>query len=168
MKNGLKIGCGIVAGVLLVAAAFYGPTAWSLYSAGVFNSAMNKPEKEQYSAGREENLRALYVALMAYHDSEGAYPPAESWMDAIANRLQTNNLKKGEGEKKFTRPGLTDGQYGYAMNTVFSGKYKGEIGAETDVLLFESQQQKRNASGDPKEDKTGLTILVNGSIGSPK
>lgn len=156
----------IVAGfgiVLLGLLAFYGPTVAAFARQGFFDRL---PDKAEYAATRESNLRAIHTALSLYHDSEERYPEANGWMDAIEGRLKTNDLKEGESEKKLRRPGVQEG-FGYALNSEAAGKYKGDLGGdpETTVLAFESENLSRNASGAPDPQKPGfLGITVSGEL----
>jgi len=162
-------GCLVVLGVLalafICAAIFYGPTLWDLYK--TYGDALFKPEKQKYSATSESNLQALFQGLRLHHDSEGQFPNADRWMDDIENRLKSNNLAKGEAEKKLIRPDLLGqaGKFGYAMNDAVSGKYSGDVSkpGET-ILIYESKQNGRNAHGDPTNDRDGLAITVDGTI----
>lgn len=156
----------IVAGfgiVLLGLLAFYGPTVAAFARQGFFDRL---PEKAEYAATRESNLRAIHTALSLYHDSEEKYPEANGWMDAIEGRLKTNDLKEGEADKKLRRPGSQDG-FGYALNTQAAGKYKEDLEGDpkTTVLAFETEDPSRNASGVPDSKKPGfLGITVSGDL----
>ena len=125
-----------------------GPEAVTAYRTGFFSG----DKKVSYSGNRADNLRRLYTAMMLYHESEGQFPVSSGWMDAIENRLQTNDLKSGEGSKKLKNPAFGDGPgvYGYAMNDEASAKYKDDLPEkDASVLLFESSDTKRNAHGKP-------------------
>jgi hypothetical protein len=121
-----------------------------------------------YKGTSIDNLKAMHTALNLYHDSEGQYPEASGWMDAIKARIKTADLKKGEEEKKLIRPALLgkEGQYGYAMNDAASGKYKDDIKDPKTPLIFESTETGKNAHGDPKTAKRphGVAIAVDGTI----
>ena len=128
--------------------------------AAVRNGFFADQKKVAYTGDRIDNLRRLQTAMMLYHESEGQFPRAEGWMDAIENRLQTNELKPGEGIKKLHDPSLGDDPnvYGYAMNDLASAKYKDDLpGKDEFVLLFTSADTKRNARGAPKGE-LGITI----------
>lgn len=161
MKKATKWILGIVA--LLLAAATYmiGPEAIAAARNGFFE----KEVKKEYQGDTIDNLRRLHTALMLYHESEGQFPLASGWMDAIENRLQTNDLKKGEGEKKLHQPAYANSasQYGYAMNDKAQAKYKDDLPPDLE-LLFESRDTKRNAHGSPEELKNGLAITVEGKL----
>ena len=91
---------------------------------------------------------------MLYHESEGQFPQAAEWMDAIANRITTTDMKPGEGEKKLHDPAYSGAdQFGYALNAEASGKYKGDIKDKSAILIYESKTTIKNASGDPKKDE---------------
>lgn len=162
-KKGLKIGCGIGIAVLIFLAWYVGPILLALFRAGY----MSTEPKHAYSATSEQNLKAIYQAMMLYHESEGQFPEASGWMDAIDNRLKSNDLEKGEEKKKLIRPDLLgqNGKFGYAMNPAASAKYKDDIkdGAKT-PLIFESKETVRNANGDPEKSRDGLAISVDGTI----
>lgn len=163
-RKGRKIGCSIATAILLFLAWFAGPPLLALGRGGFLSCA---PPKHEYSATSEQNLKAIYQAMMLYHESEGQFPEASGWMDAIDNRLKTNDLEKGEEKKKLIRPDLLgqDGKFGYAMNPAASAKYKDDIkdGAKT-PLIFESKETTRNANGDPEKIRDGLAISVDGTI----
>ncbi len=162
-RRGCKIGCGIVGALFLGVILFFGKPACDLLK----HFDIIPPPKHEYSATSEENLKALYQAMSMYHDSEGQYPEANGWMDAISNRLKTNDLQKGEEMKKLVRPDLLeqDGKYGYAMNDAASAKYKDDIKDPAKTpLLFESKTTEKNAHGDPKESRIGMAITVDGTI----
>lgn len=90
---------------------------------------------------------------MLYHTSEERFPEATGWMDAIEPLLNTADLKQGEAVKKLHRPDLGAGDYGYALNSACGGKYKDDVeGKDRAILVFESKDPKRNASGDPSKD----------------
>jgi hypothetical protein len=163
-KPGCKVFIGLLAVVLIGLGAFYGPVIASFAKQGFFDRA---PEKRKYEASRIEHLKAIHTALLLYHDSEGQFPLANGWMDAIENRLATNDLKKGEAEKKLHRPDLTENQYGYAINQAIAGKYKDDVPAST-PLVFESKSTERNASGIPPKDADGSIIGIDGEIRIPK
>jgi len=136
--------------------AFYGPTVVAFARQGFFDRL---PDKVEYSADREGNLRALHTALLSYHESEDKFPDANGWMDAIAGRLQTNDLKKGEAEKKLIRPGVASG-FGYALNADVAGKHRLDLGEAPDgmVLVYESEDLARNASGTPPDKAVGIDL----------
>ena len=118
------------------------------YKKGFFD----KQVRHAYSGDTKDNLQRIYNALMLYERSEGVFPSSNRWMDAISNRLQTADLKAGEGAKKLIDPTLdgTPGQYGYAMNDAASGKYHADVpGGKDAILVFQSSETARNAHGDP-------------------
>ena len=165
-KKGCKVGCGFLAALFLGAVIFYGPALYDFFK--VFGSdILSDPEKHAYSATSEENLKAIYQAMDIYHESEGQYPDAANWMDAIQTRIKTNDLKRGEEQKKLVRPGFLgqEGKYGYAMNPAASGKYKDDIADHANTpLIFESKVTTKNAHGNPEEIREGLAITVDGTI----
>lgn len=163
-RKGRKIGCSIAGAILLLLVWFAGPPLLDLGRGGFLSCA---PPKHEYSATSEQNLKAIYQAMMLYHESEGQFPEANGWMDAIDNRISSNDLKKGEEKKKLIRPDLIgqEGNYGYAMNPVASAKYKDDVkDPSTTPLIFESKETVRNANGDPEKSRDGLAISVDGTI----
>ena len=123
---------------------------------------------ESFKGDVDDRLKAMYTAAELYHKSEDSYPKAEKWMDDLQVRLQTQNLKPGEAEKKMKRPEFekTADQFGFAMNKEVAGKYKGDIKDPKTIMIFESKDTKKNAIGDPKADgiKGGSAITVGGEI----
>ncbi|MCE9560407.1 MAG: hypothetical protein K8R88_15845 [Armatimonadetes bacterium] len=150
---------GIAAGTLVYGAIRFGPDLMTAMRLGVFE----KTEKHAYTGDSMANLKAQYTALMLYQDSEGQFPIASGWMDAISRSLNTQDLKEGEAEKKLHRPGLGAGEFGYAMNSIASGKYKGDVQAGT-LLVFESSEVGRNANGDVSKLKSGPGISLEGTV----
>ncbi|RYG47707.1 hypothetical protein EON79_06595 [bacterium] len=148
----------IFGGLILVALAFWvGPVVRDLVKAGF----LERPEKRVYVADHEGNLKAIYTALSLYHDSEGQYPAANGWMDAIQPRLKTNDLTKEDAERKLVRPGVPAGGFGYAISPEAAGKYKDDVKGET-ILVAESENPARNASEKPA--KGALAVTVAGKI----
>ncbi len=170
MKPGAKkwLKRGIPA-VLLVAVAvalwIYGPFAWALYKKGFFD---RPSAAHDYEGTSSDNLRYIRTALLGYEDSEGQFPVAGGWMDAIQNRLHTDDLKKGEASKKLIYPGYLgeEGKYGYAFNDALAGKYHGDIKDPQTPMVFESTTTERNAHGDPAKLRRpgGLAITMSGEI----
>ncbi len=168
-----RAGC-IIGGVLLAVVAWVGfilgPEAVNAYQAGFFE----QQKKQSYEGDSLDNLRRLHVAMMLYHESEGQFPMTAGWMDAIENRLQTNDLKPGEGVKKLHNPNLAPAPdvYGYAMNVAAGGQYREDIaGGDATVLLFESKPTARNAAGDPANDASdppspggNLAVTIGGAL----
>ena len=156
---------GIVGLGLVWAIWFYGPLLWGLYKTGIFDS---KPPPHAYAGDSKDNLRMIRTALLGYEESEGFFPEGPGWMDAIQNRLKTDDLKKGEGAKKLIRPDLLgqDGKFGYAYNDQIGGKYHDDIKDPKTPMVFESDGTERNAHGDPAKAarKGGLVITVDGTI----
>jgi hypothetical protein len=166
-KKKVKIGCLVAALVVFGGGYwFYGPilrhflpTAWdSLFPAS----------KQTYHGDSTANLQAMRTALLGYEESEGQFPAAAGWMDAIGNRLNTDNLKKGEGLKKLVTPEFVgqEGKYGYAFNDALSGKYHGDIKDQKTPMIFESSSTEKNAHGDPSKLRKpgGVAITVDGQI----
>ena len=123
---------------------------------------------EAYQGDVKDRLKAMHTAADLYNKSEDMYPKADKWMDDLLIRLQTQNLKPGEAEKKLKRPDLDakPDQYGFAINAAVAGKYKGDIKDPKTVLIFESKDTKKNQAGDPKADGKpgGEGITISGEI----
>jgi len=155
----------LILAVFLFVAGFYGPFVYALYKRGFFNG---EPAAHDYSGTSSDNLRYLRTALLGYEDSEGQFPIAGGWMDAIRNRLNTDDLKKGEASKKLVYPSFEGqaGKYGYAFNDALSGKYHGDIKDPKTPMVFESTDTEKNAHGDPAKLRRpgGLAITMNGEI----
>jgi hypothetical protein len=100
-----------------------------------------------------ENLKALHTALMLYQESEGQFPDASGWMEAIKMRTQTSDMKEEESIKKFINPLIRPAGaaiFGYAMNDACSKKYNRDIPEPAKTpLIFDSQDTAWNAHGDP-------------------
>jgi hypothetical protein len=126
----------------------------------------------KYNANNEANLKALRLALMAYHESEGEFPDASGWMDAIKSRVKVDNMSSAESDKKFVNPlyPAKTGVFGYALNDAASRKYKGDLKKNT-ILIFDSTDTAWNAHGDPVKLRPAkpfpggqVGITVEGSI----
>lgn len=169
---GKKLLIGLAALVALAVIGLFttsfGKGLRDLWGSGAIQAAVEKVPRRTYDAkSSDDNLRALSTAIKLYHESEGAYPNSEKWMDEIAPRLILNDLPKKEAEKKLVRPdlvGQTDA-FGYAMNDGASKKYKDDLPKGT-ILLFESASTSRNAHGDPKNDGKpgGRALTIEGDL----
>lgn len=149
-KKGCLIFGGIFVVILGVLAAVWGPVFLDLNRAGFFEQR----EKATYDGTSMENLKALHTAMMLYHDSEGQLPFANGWMDAISNRIRTDNMPEEEAKKKFINPAVADqpGAYGYAMNKALEASFTGDISEPSQTpLLFDSSDLSRNANGTPEQ-----------------
>lgn len=166
-KKRLKIGC-LAVFVLGLAFGwwFYGDLIRHFWPTIV--DSVRPAEKQTYEGDSTANLRAMHTALLGYEESEGQFPYASGWMTAIENRLGTDVLKKGEGEKKMIHPEFVGqpGKYGYAYNKSLEGKYRGDLKDPKTILIFESSTTDKNASGDPSQvrKKGGLAITLDGQI----
>lgn len=111
-------------------------------------------EQRTYEGDVEANLKAIHTALMLVHDSDGQFPDADGWMDAIANRLKTSDLSEEEAAKKLVNPDLAkgEGEYGFALNGAVAGKFVDDLAGVEEILVFESRTLERNAFGDPTKD----------------
>lgn len=123
---------------------------------------------EEFKGDVAARLTVMYTAADLYHQSEDAFPKAETWTDDLLARLQTQNLKPGEAEKKLKRPDLeaSADKYGFAINKAVAGKYKGDIKDPQTILIFESKDTKKNAAGDPKSDgkEGGQGVTITGKV----
>ena len=154
----------VVAGMLVALIYFIAlPFYHLLHGSGVLEPEVMR----KYQGSNEDNLKALYTAMMKYHESEGQLPDAGRWMDLLKPRVRTNDMAQSEAEKKFIFPAYIGrpGKYGYAMNPAASGKFKGDLPPKT-PLIFNSNDTKWNAQGDPKklEPKGGEAIAIDGTV----
>ncbi|HEY0867585.1 MAG TPA: hypothetical protein VGE01_09405 [Fimbriimonas sp.] len=171
-RKGCWIGLGVLV-LLIVGLVFTGPgqAFVDIWRTGAIQDALRKDEKE-YRATTERNLKALHTAMMLYHDSEGQFPAAEGWMNAILPRLRTGDLKEGEEAKKLIRPVFNeqaerfDDHYGYVMNQAASGKYKDDVDPKIPLIYESDENWIWNAQGDPDEDGTGSYVAVDGTLGT--
>ena len=165
-KKWLKRGIGFF---FLTALAFciwfYGPLAYGLWRSGVFD---HPSDTHKYQGTSTDNLKSIRTALLSYEESEGQFPVAGGWMDAILNRLNTDDLKGGEASKKLVYPEYVGqaGKYGYAYNDALSARYHGDIRDPKTPMVFESATTEKNAHGDPAKIRrpVGLAIGLNGDI----
>jgi hypothetical protein len=174
MWKARRVGVGCLGLVLVsgIVFAFTGPgqAFIDLWQNGAIQAIVTKPPQRKYSASSEEHLRALHTALMLYHESEGQFPEGSGWMEAIANRLEANDLKKDEAAKKLIRPDLagSPGSFGYALNQEASARYQDDVPSGTAaILVYESLSTRRNAAGDPTTDRDGMAITIEGKILQP-
>jgi hypothetical protein len=168
-KKKLKIGCLTVAVLAVLGFCwFYGPLLLALYNKGFLDSLVRHDDTTKYIGTSTDNLKFLRTALMGYQESEGQFPQASGWMEAIQNRLGTDKLKKGEGMKKLVAPEFLgqDGKYGYALNDAVAGKYDGDLKDRNTLMIFESTTTERNAHGDPAKLRKagGIAITLDGQI----
>jgi len=161
-KQTILLVLGLIVGFFLYR---IGQDVWSLQRAGFFEQI----EKQEYQASRLDNLKALHTALTLYHDSEGQYPSAAGWMDAIEPSLNTADLKDGESKKKMIRPDLAaqPGAYGYGISSAAAGKFKDDVPEKgSAILVFESKATTRNATGEAKTEglPKGKAVTIDGAI----
>lgn len=164
----------IVGAVVLVLGYIYVGPLIQLANGLVKKGVLEKAENRTYSGGTADNLRALYTAIMFVHESDGQFPDASKWMDAVKMRIQSGDMTAEESQKKLLDPALggKQGAYGFAMNDACSNKYKGDLKDPKTILLFESSDTKWNAHGDPtamapKPPRSGqqnLAITVGGDV----
>lgn len=154
-KRILKFTGLILLAGLIFGAWRYGPTLYDFYKAGFFEGVLSEKELRTYQGTSKDNLRALHLALSLYHDSEGQFPHAEGWMDAIKPYIRTGDMKEEEAMKKLVNPLIRpskDGVYGYAMNDAASAKYEEDVeNPDLTPLIFDSSETGRNAHGKPEE-----------------
>jgi len=151
-KRVLLFVVGVFAGVLGYLGIRFGPALIDFVNAG-WIGGVKEVEQREYHGSSLENLKAIHTALMLYHDSEGAFPPAATWMDVTKLRLKTRDLSEEESMKKLKNPLLSNPkEWGYAINDAAAGKYKDDI-AEPDKtpLVFDSSDTGWNAHGDPEK-----------------
>jgi hypothetical protein len=165
-KSKFKLGCLMVSVLALgFIAWFYGPLVLALWHIGIFDK---KSAAHAYDGTSIDNLKYMRTALLGYEESEGLFPEAGGWVDAIQNRLNTDDLKKGEAAKKLVYPEFVGqaGKFGYAFNGALSKKYHGDVKDGKTPLIFESTSTDRNAHGDPAKIRKpgGLAISVDGTI----
>jgi len=158
-QRNILLGLGIVTAGAVI---WVGWIVKPLIDRGFFETAT--PDK--YVASRGANLKAIRNALMLYHDSEGQFPAANGWLDAIRPRMQTNKMTAEEAETKIIRPDLTGkpGAFGYAINSAAAGKYKDDAGPASTVLVYESTEERANASGEPDLSDGRLGITIDGKL----
>lgn len=163
-RTGCWIAVVVVVGMLGYAGVRFGPDTLTAYRQGFLEGTRMR----EFSGGAIDNLRALHTALMLYHDSEGQFPAASGWMDAIEPRLRTADMKPEEAAKRLKDPRLSDpAAYGFALNTAVAGKFKDDVGDGKTVLVFATSKTGRNASGDPKADarrEAPLAISIDGTV----
>lgn len=164
-KIGIGLGAVLLVGAVVLFATPAGKAIRDIAGTGVVQQALKKHEDLTYvDKDSEANLQSFATALKTYQTSEGVYPDAGRWMDEILPRLILNNLPQKEAEKKFHRPDVAAGGYGYALNDVAAGHYVGDLPKGT-ILVFESATTERNAHGDPKRDGRphGRAITIEGT-----
>ena len=151
-----KVGAGLLIVVALGAGGLFltapGQAIRDIWGTGALQAAMSEPEMRAYHASTESNFKAIYTAMKIYEESEGAFPPADRWMDAIKGRMVVSDMTEEEAAKKLVSPSCVGkaGEFGYAMNEAASGKYSGDLDAKM-PLIFDSSDTKRNASGSPEK-----------------
>jgi len=140
---------------LIYAGWRFGPTAWDLWQAGLFENVLSPKELRKYQGSSMDNLKAMHLALSLYHESEGQFPYANGWMDAIQPYMQSGDMSKEEAMKKLVNPLIRPakkGVYGYAMNDAASAKYKDDVPKPSETLLvFDSSETGWNAHGKPEK-----------------
>lgn len=118
------------------------PAAWSYLTLKL------SPKREYDPKACLDNLNELSTALRLYLESEGAYPPAEEWMDRLSIYLRSADLDKADQQKKLRCPDLRSAPdaYGYAYNADLAGKAANEVlNKERTPVIYDSNQTARNA-----------------------
>ena len=169
MAKGKKILLGtVVALVAVVGIGAFTPQGKAIKSLFGVLTQKDVSGTEAYQGDVTDRLKAMQTAAELYHSSEDMYPKAHKWMDDLLIRLQTQNLRKGEAEKKLKRPDVEANadQYGFAINAAVAGKYKGDLKDPKTILFFESKETNKNAVGDPKSDGKpgGSGITISGEV----
>ncbi len=151
----------IVRGTLLALAAAVGyfgflwiPVLKDFWDRGILQDYLSPPKKREYHGTNVSNLKAMHTALMMYHDSEGRFPDASAWMDAIERQIRSYDMKDEEAAKKLVHPMFLPpkpGVHGYALNDACSGKYIDDIPDKAIPLVFDSKDTSKNAHGKPEE-----------------
>jgi hypothetical protein len=136
MKNKwVRIGCGLVLFVFFGLVIWVGPVVRDL----IKNGFLDRVDREEYTADRVGNLKALRTALMLYHESEGIFPEANGWVEAIKPRIASNGMSEAEALRKFDNPvTTTKGQIEYALNPAVAGKFEGDLSSKAIPLVSES------------------------------
>lgn len=154
-------GCvGVFIGIVIALLLFAGP--WIKLIRGAKELGVLDPQEMRiYQGTAEDNLHAIQVALMQYHDSEGAFPPAADWMDKISPYLKTADLTEEDSQKKLRNPLVTEANplgFGFAYNDEVAGKFvsNSDDGQKDPhsvdggtVLVFDSSDLTKNAHGNP-------------------
>lgn len=161
----------MVASVVLVV-ALVAATPWLtqvLAAVNDFRAAgfLEASEYRKHEGTVEDNLNAIHHALMLYVDSEGALPPADSWMDAAWLRLQTGDMSKDEAKKKLVNPRLAraEGEFGFAFNAGLAGQHPDDIKDKTLPLVWESTETRWNATT-TAPPQSGSWVDIQGRIQS--
>lgn len=156
---------------ILAAVAIIGVAAciwlWPAIRAVMKIGLPNGPEMHKYEGTNRDNLNAIRLALVLYHENEDRFPDASGWMDAIEKQIKTNDLTPEEAAKKLHNPNVKSpgpDAYGYAINDAVAGKYRGDIKDQKTVMVYETDDLARNAHGDPKKAPRGTGIALDGTI----
>ncbi|MCW5937629.1 MAG: hypothetical protein KIT11_10030 [Fimbriimonadaceae bacterium] len=165
-KRGCQIGVGIVVLAFLLA------LPWMVQVVAAFRDFqragfLEQGEERKYQGSVDANLTAIRAALLLYVDSEGAFPPRESWMDAAWLRLQSGDMSKEEAKKKLRDPSRAKGEsdYGFALNPAVAGKHPDDLPGET-PLVWQSEGLEWNSATGPKAK--GREVRVDGALGDAK
>jgi hypothetical protein len=104
----------------------------------------------------QQRMRVAAQAVMQYAEAHGnTLPPAQTWTEDVAKYSLDPSVLR--------RPGLKDGECGYALNAQIAGQKLPDWPARsTAVLLFEVDDPAPNLVGAPDEDLPAK--LANGKI----
>ncbi|MCX7800618.1 MAG: hypothetical protein N2109_09775 [Fimbriimonadales bacterium] len=167
-RKGCRACLAVAVLAIVAAAALYGPVIRDFWNEGILQTYLFPQRKRAYAGDSVANLKAQHTALMLYHESEGQFPEASGWMDAIENRLRTADMDREEALKKLRRPDLHDQPqaYGYAMNDAASAKYKEDVPEPAKTpLTFETPDTARNAHGPASSGlRGGNAISIEGGL----
>lgn len=121
------------------------------------------PKRAFHAQSSEQTLKVLGQAMKTYVEAEGAFPPAETWMDALAVYLHTDDMKPEEQVKKLKRPEFEESpdKYGFAYNGAVAGKTPDEFKDLANTpLIYDSERTERNAY----DDTPLKSALPNGAV----
>lgn len=151
MLAGLAVGVVTVGGVV---ADFF----------PMLNDLISRPQERTYTATHDANLLELHGALLRYHENEGQFPGAATWMDDIKPLIRTTDMPEDEAKKKFVNPDTAVGTYGYTFNDDAAGRYRGDLPSGDTPLVFETPGTAWNAHGGAPA--SGRFVSVDGKLGT--
>jgi len=96
---------------------------------------------------RENNMRTVLSQLLQYIRAHtNTVPFGETWMDEVEEYSLRGNI--------FVRPGVEEGQFGYALNANLVGLPlpRDWNDRQNTALIYESSDLSRNAVGDPDDE----------------
>lgn len=145
----------------------------------VYISEAFRGKREFTPKGCMENLKAVGQALNIYLEANGAYPPAERWMDELILYLHADDVTRESQKRKLACPEVGDGEtsFGYAFNGELSSLWSDEVSnpAETPAI-YDSNKLEWNAHDEAaleslpqKERKSGNNaVFADGHAGPVK